>query len=222
MKENLKYISKLSTTAIFSFLKINILAAFSTIIVSIIGFILLTKNIDAGHSGHVSAIPFLVQTFLARPIGSILWYLVCLVSPFLFSALGNKYILQKLAYKIITDKSENVINPLLDRILQKFKIKQPEVLKNTGDFSLNKLKLVQEIKNDKSENKWLRKIITFGIKKINLDDVDFHQENLNFFDIIKIKTLQSLQNISKPSRKIIWLVITIQWLILIFIWLTKY
>lgn len=222
MKENLKYIAKLSTTALFSFLKINILATFSTVIVAIIGFFLLTKNINAGNSGHASPLPFLLMTFLARPLGSILWYLICLGSPFLFFTLGNKYILQKLASKIITDKSESAINPLLEKVLQKFKTKQPEVLKNTGDFSVNKLKLIQEIKNDQSENNWLRKIIVFGMKKIKLEDVDFSKEDQNFFDIIKEKTIQSLQNITKPSRKPIWIAIAIQWIILLFIWLTKY
>ncbi|WCM42680.1 hypothetical protein MG290_03100 [Flavobacterium sp. CBA20B-1] len=215
MKENFKYIAKLSTTDLFSFLKINILATFSTIIVAIIGFFLLTENINAGNSGHASPLPFLLLTFLARPLGSILWYLICIGSPFLFFALGNKYILQKLSNKVITDKSESALNPLLEKGLQKFKTKQPEVLKNTGDFSVNKLKLIQEIKNDQSENKWLRKIIVFGMKKIKLDYVDFSKENQNFFDIIKEKTIQSLQNITKPSRKPIWIAISIQWIILL-------
>lgn len=222
MKENFKYFAKLSGIAIASFLKINILAVFSTVIVITIEFLLLTKNIDAGHSGHASAIPFLILTFFARPVGSILWYLTCICSPFLFFALGNKYIISKLSHKLITDKSESLINPLLERIFQKFQAKQPEILKNTGDFSLNKLKIIQEIKNDKAENKWIRKIIVFGMEKIKLDDVDFNKENQNFYDIIKEKTIQSLKNISEPSRTLIWATIAIQWAILIFIWLTKY
>lgn len=222
MKENLKYIAKLSTIALFSFLKINIVVTLSTIIVGVIGFFLLTKNIDAGQSGHASAIPFLLMTFLARPIGSILWCLVCFGSPFLFFVLGNKYILSKLANKLITDKSDSLINPLLENILDKFKTNQSESLKNAEDFSLNKLKLIHEIQNDQSENKWLRKIIVFGMKKINLDDINFNQENLNFLDIVKLKTIQSLQNISKPSRKIILFPIVIQWIILMFLWLTEY
>ncbi|ENA1795522.1 hypothetical protein ABF176_002369 [Flavobacterium psychrophilum] len=222
MNENFKYFAKLSGIAIATFLKINILAVFSTVIVIIIEFLLLTKNIDAGHSGHASAIPFLILTFFARPVGSILWYLTCICSPFLFFALGNKYIISKLSHKLITDKSESLINPLLERIFQKFKTKQPEILKNTGDFSVNKLKIIQEIKNDKTENKWMRKIIVFGMKKIKLDDVDFNKENQNFYDIIKEKTIQSLKNISEPSRKLIWITIGIQWVILIFIWVTKY
>lgn len=222
MKENFTYFAKLSTIAITSFIKINFLAVFSTVIVVIIEFFLLSKSVDAGHSAHVSAIPFLVLTFFARPIGSILWYLTCIFSPFIFFALGNKYILSKLANKLITDKSESLIHPLLDKVLMKFKTKQPEVLKNSGDFTLNKLKIIEDIKNDKTENKWLRKVIVFGMKKIQLDDIDFNQDNQNFYDIIKIKTVQSLKNISEPSRKSIWITIAIQWTILLFIWLTKY
>lgn len=222
MKENLKYIARLSIIAIFSFLKINILATLSTVIVAIIGFFLLTKNIDAGNSGHASPLPFLLMTFMARPVGSILWYLICFGSSILFFMLGNKYILQKLANKVITDKSESVINPLLERFLQKFKTKQPEILKNAGDFSIHKLKLIQEIKNDPSENKWLRKIIVFGMKKIKIEDVDFNKEDQNFFDVIQEKTIQVLKDISKPSRTPIWIGLAIQWIIVLFIWLTKY
>ena len=222
MNENLKYSLKLSSIAIGSFLKINILAVLSTVIVVSIEFYLLSRNINAGNSAHAGPIPFLIMMFLARPVGSILWYLTCICSPFLFFAFGNKYIISKLAHKLINDKSESVINPILDKVLQKFKTKQPEVLKSAGDYSLNKLKLINDIKNDTSENKWLRRVITFGMEKIKIDDSDLNDENLNFFDIIKSKTIQSLKDISEPSRKPFWILLGIQWLFLLFIWLTKY
>lgn len=53
------------------------------------------------------------------------------------------------------------------------------------------------------------------MKKIKLEDVDFSKEDQNFFDIIKEKTIQSLQNITKP-RKPIWIAIAIQWIILLY------
>ena len=182
----------------------------------------MTENIDAGHSGHASAIPFLTMTFFARPTGSILWYLTCICSPFIFFTLGNKYIISKLSNKLITDKSESLINPILEKVFQKFETKQPEILKNTGDFTLSRLKLIQEIKNDQTENKWLRKIIVFGMKKIKLDDVDFNHENHNFYDIVKAKTIQSLKDITEPNRNLIWTTIATQWAILLFIYATKY
>ena len=60
------------------------------------------------------------------------------------------------------------------------------------------------------------------MKKIKLDDIDFNQENQNFYDIIKLKTHQTLKNISEPSRKSIFILIGIQFAILLFIWLTNY
>ncbi len=108
------------------------------------------------------------------------------------------------------------------RIFNKFQLKQPEVLKNSCDFTLNKLKIIDEIKNDQNENKWLKKIIVFGLKKIKLDDVDFNKEYQNFYNIIKEKTIQSLKDISEPSKKSIWIAIAIQWMIFMFIWFTKF
>lgn len=119
MTEHLKYFAKLSSISIFSFLKINFLGSFTTIIIAIIGFIDLTKDINVGSSGHFSAIPFVIMTFANRPIGSILWFLVCVLSPFLFFAIGNKYILNKIANKIVNEKFETLIYPLLDKVLSK-------------------------------------------------------------------------------------------------------
>ena len=222
MKENLIYFAKLSASAVASFVKINILGSFTTVFVVVVEFVLMSKNINAGSSAHVSAIPFLTMMFAFRPIGSILCYITCLASSFLFFTLGNKYIISKLANKLITDKSESLINPLLDKVINKFQAKQPIAIKNVGDFSINKLKIIQDIQNDDSENKWLRKIVVFGMKKIKLDDIDFNQENQNFYDIIKLKTHQTLKNISEPSRKSIFILIGVQFAILLFVWLTNY
>lgn len=222
MTENIKYFSKLSLSGAISFLKINFLGSISTVAVAIIGFIILTKNINAGSSGHVSAIPFLIMTFASRPIGSILWYILVLGSPFLFFALGNKYVLTKLANKIIVDKSETLINPALDKLLNKFKTNQPNSVKTVADYSMTKLKLIESIKKDETENKWLKKIIVFGMKKVKMDDVDFNKEGQNFHDILKLKTVETLKNISEPNKNILWLCLAAQWFILAFIWLTKF
>jgi len=83
--------------------------------------------------------------------------------------------ISKITNRVITDKADSLIIPILDKALNKFQSKQLNVLRNAGDFSMNKLKIIQAIKNDKSENKWLRKIIVFGMKKVKMDDTDFTQ-----------------------------------------------
>jgi hypothetical protein len=222
MNENLKYFSKLSLLGAISFLKINMLASVSTIVVTILGFIILTKNVTIESSGHVSTISFLVMTFVARPIGSIFWYITLLGSPFIFFALGNKYVLSKVANKIIVDKSDTLLNPALDKLLNKFKSNHPNVIKNAGDYSMTKLKLMENIQKDQTENKWLRRIILFGMKKVKMDDVDFNKEDQNFYDMFKLKTIEILKDVSEPNKNMIWLTLAVQWLVLTFIWLTKF
>lgn len=222
MIENLKYFSKLSLSGIVSLIKINTLGSISTIAVTIIGIINLSKDINVGSSGHVSAIPFITSTFASRPVGFILLCLSLFAFPVLIYMFANKYVLKKLANKIIIDKSETILNPMLDKLFNKFKANQPGSVKNAADYSINKLKLIENIKNDKTENKWLKRIIVFGLKKVKMDDVDFNKEDQNFYDILKIKTLETLHEISEPSKNIIWLTLGTQWLILGFICLTKF
>ncbi|OWP83405.1 hypothetical protein BWK59_10735 [Flavobacterium davisii] len=220
--DNFKYTTKLFSIAFFTYFKIITISLVSTIIVFIIELILLLRGIDSGHSAHVSAIPFSLMFLTTRPIGAILCLLTFFLSPMLFFVITNKYVITKLTHKIINDKSESLIIPAFDKFLSKFLSKQPKILKDAGNFTHNKLLLIQNIQNDRTENKWLRKIIIFGMKKIKLDDVDFDKEGQNFSEIVKLKTIQQLKAISEPNKTAILLVLLFQWLSLFFIWITKY
>jgi hypothetical protein len=215
MKERIKYFAKLSSTAALSWIKINLLGAFSTAVVFIIAIIFLAKNIDAGHSAHVSAIPFLIMVFMNKPLSSIL-FLGIFFSPFLIFALGNKYIISKLINKVIKDKSEVYLEPFIDKMFSKFQEKQPDLIKKGADASLVKLKLINQIKAE-SENKWLKRIITFGLKKIKLDEVDFSNQKVSFSEIIKTKLITALHEFSEPSKKGIFIILGLQWLFLLII-----
>jgi hypothetical protein len=214
--DNLKYFSKLSATAAISFLKINLLGAFSTVLSAIIGIYLSSKGIDAGHSAHVSAAPWLVMVFAARPIGTVLMGLVLVASPFLFFMLGNKYTILKIAHRLLNDKAGKLIYPLLDKVFEQVKQKQPDLLRKGASYSMLKLKMLHEVKNGDG-NKWVKRLVAMGISKIQLDEVDFNREDLSFADIIKDKIIDALQNLAQPSTKLVWLWIAVQWLVVILI-----
>lgn len=55
------------------------------------------------------------------------------------------------------------------------------------------------------------------MRKAQINDIDFNQEELNFNDIIKQKTTEALKNITEPSKKPILFIIAGQLLILLFI-----
>lgn len=222
MIENLKYFSKLSLSGVVSFIKINTLGSISTIAVAIIGIINLSKDINAGSSAHVSAFQFLTLTFSTRPVGFTLLCLIIFGIPVALYILGNKYVISKLTNKVIVDKSDVLIDPALDKLFNKFKEKQSDSIKNIGDYSLTKLKLIDSIKKDQTENKWLRKIIVYGMQKVKIDEMDFNKEGISFYEIFKDKTIEILKDVSEPNKNMIWLTLAVQWLVLTFIWLTKF
>ena len=215
--EMMKYGAGLTASAAFSFLKINIIGGLSTALFTIISFIVLTMQCfphgsSAGHTG--SAIGFLIILFTLRPLAFTLSACIIGISPVLLFTLGNKYLLSKIINKIIKDKGESLLNPLIDRVLNSIQQRQPDLLKKGTDLAVLKLRMVQEIKDSK-DNKWIRRITLFGLRKIKLDDIDFNDEKLPVPEIIKLRIQNSLQNRPAPGRTFFWVIIGLQWLVLL-------
>ncbi len=222
MKEHFTYFAKLSLKILLTFIKINLLGFISTVLVIIIEFSILSTQGNGAPTNSFSFIPDFVYNFWHRPIGTFLWLLTCLTSTVTFFIVGNNYIISKVTHQILTDKSESLVYPFLDKIFLRFKNNSPHVFKNIGDYSVDKIRVIQSVQEDQNENKWLRRIIAFAMKRVKLDDVDFKNKNQDFYEIFKAKTIQNLKEISEPSKTPIWIILAIQWLILIFIWKTNY
>lgn len=208
MNDNLKYTAKLFSSSAFSFFKINILGQFLIVLIEIFTFC--TIIYQSGHgTRHANGSAIVLLLFALRPIGYTLTVISVFAVPFILFSLGNKYILFKTIHKLLSDKGEVLLFPIIDKVLSKVKSNQPELLKIGADKTKLKLKLLQEIR-DSNENKWLKKIIIYGFKKVNLDDVDFTDENVSFSDIIKNKIMTGLKNISEPSRNFFWIILGIE------------
>jgi hypothetical protein len=215
MKENLQYTAKLAGSAALTFLKINVpgqllVGIFSAAIL----VTLLFQSVDGGaHSGAEAGI---VLIFVARPFASILALLAFFLSPILLFYLGNKYIITKLINKVISDKGENILFPLLDKVLNKLQEKQPALFAKGSDKALLKLKMVQEIK-ESTENKWFKRILLFALNKVHLSELDLADENMSFNDVIKKSTLTVLKSITEPSRSFFWIICGAQVLVFLLI-----
>jgi hypothetical protein len=218
MKENLKYTSKLAGSAALSFLKINIpgqifIAVFSVASILTIVF----QSVGSGSSAaHVGGVAVLINLFLARPIGLSLVILSAFICPILLFTLGNRYLVSKVIHRLITDKGENILFPIIDKVLNKLKTRQPEIFSKSADKVKLKFKIVQEIK-ESNENKWLKKIILFALKKANMNGVDFNEENVSLSDIFKRIILTTLKNITEPSRNFFWIICGSQILIFLLV-----
>ncbi|MFB9107385.1 hypothetical protein [Flavobacterium gyeonganense] len=219
MIDNLKYTTKLFSSAAFSFLKINIIGQLLICALSVATLLIfLFQSADGpGAPGGLTIIPITMTLFFERPIGFTLTTLSIFVLPFILFSFGNKYIISKTTNKLLSDKGEKLLFPIIEKVLGKIKTNQPGLLKKGADNTKLKLRLIQEIKDSKESNKWLKKIIIYGFKKINLDDVDFTNENISFVDIIKEKTISGLKDVSNPSRNFFWIIIGIQISLLILV-----
>lgn len=215
MNDNLKYATKIFGSATFSFFKINIIGQ---ILYAIIGICTICTIIyqSGAKMGHINGPAIVLVLFALRPIGFGLTLISLFAGPFLLFSLGNKYIISKTINKLLSDKGEVLLYPIIDKVLNKIKINQPDLLKQGTDKTKLKLKLIQEIRDSK-DNKWLKKIIIYGFKKVSLEDVDFKDENVSFTEIIKDKIITGLKNISKPSRNFFWIILAIQIIIFILV-----
>lgn len=226
MKLDYGYIAKIAATGVFSFVKINLLGFISTALAAYFGFYFLMRDLDAvPHSsggGHFGGISALMSLFSVRPLGFSLWIISLLVGTTLYYLLGMKYILAKLTNKIVAEKCDSHIVPTLEEFAIQFKENQSDRMKGLGDFALKKIQFISTIRADRSQNKWMRRVLVLGLKEVELDDVDFSQEDLSFVDIFKNKAIRSLKNIAAPSRIWFWVVMGLQWLIFLVVWLTNY
>ncbi|MNU15122.1 hypothetical protein D3C71_32470 [compost metagenome] len=116
--------------------------------------------------------------------------------------------------RLIADKGEQILFPMIDRILNKVKANQPQLFQKGTDKAKLQLKILQEIRDSK-ENKWFKKIIIYGFKKVELDEIDFKDENVSFTEILKGKIIDKLKDISEPGRLFFYLILGWQTLILL-------
>ncbi len=108
------------------------------------------------------------------------------------------------------------MEPILDKSLASMKVKFPKLMQKGADYSMTKLKLIEEIKSSR-EKRFIKKIIVFCLNQVYLADVDLNKVNVSFEEILKVKIIQILKDITEPTRLWILLVILFQWLVVIFI-----
>ncbi|MDF2931772.1 MAG: hypothetical protein K0R36_1103 [Chryseobacterium sp.] len=214
--EDFKYFAKLFGKATLIFLKINLIGQISIAILCITTLIIIIRQTfgNGGGPGHASGEAAIIVLFMERPIAFGLTLVSIFASPFLLFSMGNKYVMFKTINSLITDKGEKLLFPIIDKILLKVKQHQPELFKQGVDKTKLQLKILQEIRDSK-QNKWLKKIIAFGFKKVDLNEIDFKDENVSFSEIIKTKIIDQLKNISEPSRFFFWVILGFNLLLLI-------
>ena len=213
---HLKYFSKLSAVFIFSILKIYAIGILSTVITFTLGIYLLANSLGSS-LGHSGAVAFLVATVMAKPLSAGLFYVLMIIAPFCTVIFATKYAMSRIISRLIQDHSKTILIPVIDKILDKFKTNQPIVVRTSADYALAKVKLLNEFKNS-SENKILKRILGYALKKIKFDELNLGDESTNFYDIIKTTLIEKLHELAEPSAMIFYIYIGLQWLSLVLVY----
>lgn len=212
MQQHVKDLAKYAAGAALKLALVLLAGAITSLTVAIMGFIwVIFKQGTTLGGGHAGAGFAIFINFIFHPISAVLWLIAGIILPIVYFSLANKIVLKSLIYKILHHKGESMIYPLMDKLLNEFRQKQPSTIKATTDYSLKKLKLMESIKHGNG-NALLKRVVMFGLDKVKLNDVELNREGRDFYEVVKIATVQQLQQISRPTWWPLIIVMLLQWL----------
>lgn len=211
--DHFKYLSKLSAVFIFSLFKIYAIGILSTVITFSLGIYIMAESLGSS-LGHSGALAFLMATVMAKPLSAGLFYLLMIAAPFCIAIFSTKYGMSRIISRLVQDHSKTILVPFIDKVVGKIKNNEPVVVRNSTDYALAKVRLVNEFKNS-SENKILKRVLGYALNKVKFDELNLGDENVDFYDIIKTKLIEKLHELAEPSAMIFYIYIGLQWLSLI-------
>lgn len=211
MQEHLKDFGKYTAAAALTLVLVMVPGIITSLIVCILGIIGVIFKTPAVAAPHAGAGINIIFAFLFHPVSAVLWLIAGIILPIVYFSMSNKFALRKLIYKILQEKANSLIYPLFDRLLAEIKVRQPIPLKSGTDYGLKKLQVMENIKQGNG-NTLLKRIVIFGLKKVKLNNVDLNKEGQDFYDVLKVATIQQLQEVSKPSWWPLLIIMAFQWL----------
>lgn len=128
----------------------------------------------------------------------------------IYFIVANKISISFILGRLFDEKLSSFIGEKFYNLLYTFSEKQPNWLQSIKNGASLKDKLLDSTKQDSSLNTIQHKVITYGLKKINLDDINFQQENLNLSQEVTNKLMQKLSELAKHSYQLFWIVVGVQ------------
>lgn len=216
IRDHFKYFSKLSVVFIFSLFKIYAIGILSTVITFSLGIYIMAESLGSS-LGHSGALAFLMVTVMAKPLSASLFYLLMIAAPFCIGIFSTKYGMSRIISRLVQDHSKTILVPFIDKIINKIKNNEPVVVRNSTDYALAKVRLVNEFKNS-SENKILKRVLGYALNKVKFDELNLADENVDFYGIMKNTLIEKLHELAEPSAMIFYIYIGLQWLSLILLY----
>lgn len=133
----------------------------------------------------------------------------------IYFIIANKTSLSFIISRLFDEKLSSILGEKVYYLLASISEKQPNWVQSIKNGAALKEKLLDSSQQDSSLNKIQRKAIAYGLKKINLDDINFQQENLNLPQEVSDRLMFKLSEIAKHSYGLFWIVAGVQALLML-------
>lgn len=165
----------------------------------------------------VTVIVFFVFSSKASAASYNTIYLVLssLIFIIIYFIIANKTSISFVISRLFDEKLSSVLGEKIYHLLYAISERQPHWVQSIKNGAALKDKILDSSQQDSSLNKLQRKVIAYGLKKINLDDINFQQENLNLPQEVSDRLMLKLSETAKHSYALFWGVAGVQVIVLI-------
>lgn len=194
MSKNQNSIAFSSRQSVWAWFKIVFIGSLFVLLDLVIGFYLFLNGSQGG-----IAILLILLGFLNIP---------------LFVVLANKQAIMHFIHNMYAHKRTDVIEPRIEKLVSAILEKQPGFVKENPSWKVFRAKLSQE--NRRDNQSWLyRKVTGYCLGKIQMDDVNFADPNINWVAVISTRLQQFIAETLEPSMKYVWFVCGLNVLLII-------
>jgi len=169
----------------------------------------------AGHTGIFGAILGVLYLFVLDFWPMLLCTTSLVLFPFLYFTLINKGIIHTSLFQLWKKNLEGWFISKISNYSTKY-LSGENTVSKINDIASVKLKLASDIKNDKTNSRWQRKILAFILKKIKLDDFDTNNTDEKISDFIVNKAVTYISDLGEPSNKPIYITFGVHLILIVF------
>lgn len=202
MKENLKTIANISSKVLLKWVFIVVMGFFAT---GLTFTMVLYRNFKLISTGITVAFLELYKTNLS----AFLLFFGAPIFMILYVVIANKLSIQSAIHLLWKGKTGDYLLSKVKTIIARL-LEKEGWRKSFSDKAILKAKVLQEIKNDPDTSRLQRNVIGFVLARIQLDKVDFQQEDLKISDIIVTKFSDFVTEIIEPSLVMFWVLFSVQ------------
>ncbi|MBE8726562.1 hypothetical protein [Flavobacterium hungaricum] len=210
MKEQIKSAAKITAKSSLKWITIVLLGNLVTLICFLI---IMFQNISLAGGGHGNVYTLIVNLFFQNICGFLLFVGAPLFAVGYFM-IANKVAIQTVIHQVWENNASKYIEDKVILLVDKLTASH-NVTNSISNAAMLRLKLLEANKKDKESSMIKKKAIGYLFSKIQLDDIDFSNENLKLSEIISAKLNKFISEAVEPSFLFFWLLVSFQLILII-------